>query len=78
MLYELNRSFILDLSGVYCALQFVIIFDSFISAPSRFTMEPELIEFLKKRRVPSSVIEKMEDTKVTFYYLKFEFVHALD
>ena len=28
-------------------------------------MEPELIEFLKKRKVPASVIEKMEDNKVT-------------
>ena len=53
-------------------------FDFFISAPSRFTMEPELIEFLKKRGVPTSVIEKMEDNKVTFYYLKYVYMHWIN
>ena len=41
-------------------------------------MEPELIEFLKKRGVPTSVIEKMEDNKVTFYYLKYVYMHWIN
>ena len=75
VLYELNRSF--EVRCLFC-ITIRHNFDFFISAPSRFTMEPELIEFLKKRGVPTSVIEKMEDNEVTFYYSKYVYMHWIN